>query len=148
MVMSMAVILVRLGGWRFSIPDRSGHLFRHAGRHPRRRASCLASVGAGRHTDQLGEATAEGAQRRAADRETEVPGRHVHTAGERASAVMTAPPSELIRYPGIGTGAPPPLRPPRRTAPTPRRESTRPARSAAARAAPARAAARPIRDNP
>jgi len=20
---------VRLGGWRFSIPDRSGHLFRH-----------------------------------------------------------------------------------------------------------------------
>ena len=108
-------------GGRFSIPDRSGHLFRHAGRHPRRRARRLLPVDAGRHPDQLGEAGAEGAERRAADLEAdvgdaevaatqqrhraldaprhqvgvrrlavgepelaaEVPGRHVHAAGER-----------------------------------------------------------------
>jgi hypothetical protein len=34
-----------------------------------RRARRMAPVGAGRHTDQFGEATAEGAQRRAADLE-------------------------------------------------------------------------------
>jgi hypothetical protein len=42
-------------GCRFSIPDRSGHLFRHARRHPRRRPRRLAPAGAGRHPDQLGE---------------------------------------------------------------------------------------------
>ena len=53
-------------------PDRSGHLFRHARRHPRRRASCLAPVGTGRHPGQFGEASAGGVQRRAADRETDL----------------------------------------------------------------------------
>src|SRR5215212_1958950 len=120
-MVSMAIILRAAWARPFSIPDRSGHLFRHAGRHPRRRAHRLAPIDAGRHTDQLGEASAEGAQRRAADLEadfgdaevamaqqrhralyaprhqvgvgrlavgapelaTEVPGRHVHAAGER-----------------------------------------------------------------
>src|SRR4051794_679499 len=48
MVMSMAVTLAAARGPRFSIPDRSGHLFRHARRHPRRRARRVAPVGAGR----------------------------------------------------------------------------------------------------
>ena len=60
------------GAARFSIPDRSGHLLGHARRHPRRRARGLAPVGAGRHADQLGEARAERAQRRAADREADL----------------------------------------------------------------------------
>src|SRR5437867_11449639 len=37
MVMSMTVILGAARDRRFSIPDRSAHLFRHARRHPRRR---------------------------------------------------------------------------------------------------------------
>src|SRR5215467_9187646 len=56
----------------FSIPDRSGHLLRHTRRHPCRGGRHLAPVGAGRHPDQLGETGAEGAQRRAADRETDL----------------------------------------------------------------------------
>ena len=38
---------------------------------PRRRPRRLAPVDAGRHVDQVGEASAEGAQRRAADHETD-----------------------------------------------------------------------------
>src|SRR2546425_6792064 len=72
MVMSTAVMLAAARDLRFSIPDGSGHLFRHARRHPRRRARRGAPVGAGRHTDQFGKASAEGAQRRAADCETDV----------------------------------------------------------------------------
>src|SRR6266540_5142190 len=72
MVMSMAVTLGATRCRCFSIPDRSGHLFRDARRHPRRRARRLAPVGAWRHTDQFGEASAEGAQRRAADLETDL----------------------------------------------------------------------------
>ena len=68
---------------RFSIPDRSGHLFRDARRHPRHRARRIAPIGAGRHTDQLGEASAEGAQRRAADRETDLGDAEVATAQQR-----------------------------------------------------------------
>ena len=68
---------------RFSIPDRSGHLFGHARRHPRRRARRVAPVGAGRHADQFGEAGAEGAQRRAADRETDLGDAEVAAAQQR-----------------------------------------------------------------
>ena len=78
---------MRLGGRRFSIPDRSGHLFRHAGRHPRRRARRLAPIDAGRHTDQLGEASAEGAQRRAADREADLGDAEVATTQQRHRAL-------------------------------------------------------------
>jgi hypothetical protein len=63
---------MRLGHTGFSIPDRSGDLFRHARWYPRHRARLVAPVGAGRHAHQFGEARAEGAQRRAADRETDL----------------------------------------------------------------------------
>src|SRR6185437_7686127 len=46
----------------FSIPDRSGHLLRHARWHPCCGGRRLAPVGAGRHPDQLGETSAEGAK--------------------------------------------------------------------------------------
>jgi hypothetical protein len=72
---------------RFSVPDRSGHLLRDARRHPRRRARGIAPVDAGRHTDQFGEATAEGAQRRAADRETDLGDAEVATTEQRHRAL-------------------------------------------------------------
>ena len=42
---------MRLGAWRFSIPDRSGDLFRHARRDPGRRLARFAPIHARRHTD-------------------------------------------------------------------------------------------------
>src|SRR5438309_6854221 len=72
MVMSIAVTLAATRYRRFSIPDRSGHLLRHARRHTHRRTRRLVPVGAGRHADQLGEARAECSERRAADRETDL----------------------------------------------------------------------------
>src|SRR5918993_3955233 len=86
-MVSMAVILRALLGRTFSIPDRSGHLFRHAGRHPRRRAHRLAPIDARRHTDQLGEASAEGAQRRAPDLEADLGDAEVATAQQRHRAL-------------------------------------------------------------
>ena len=47
----------------------------------------LAPVGAGRHADQLGEAGAEGAQRRTADRETDLGDAQVATAQQRHRAL-------------------------------------------------------------
>src|SRR5215211_8260942 len=84
MVMSMAGTIDAARYPRFSIPDRFGHLFGHARRHPRRRARRLVPVGAGRHTDQLGEASAKGAQGRAADLET-----HLGDAESPYSYLMT-----------------------------------------------------------
>src|SRR5271169_143564 len=102
MVMSMAVTLAGLGDRRFSIPDRSGHLFCHARRDPRRRARRVAPVGAGRHTDQLSEATAEGAQRRAADRETDLGDAEVATTEQRHRA-LDAPRHEVaVRRLAVG----------------------------------------------
>jgi len=63
---------------------RLGHLFRHARRHARRRARRVAPVDAGRHTDQHGEATAEGAQRRPTDRETDLDDAEVATTPKAA----------------------------------------------------------------
>ncbi len=74
----MDVTQLRLGAPRFSIPDRSGHLLRNA-RRQLRFAARLVPVGAGRHPDQFGEAGAEGAQRRAADRETDLGDANVAT---------------------------------------------------------------------
>src|SRR5664279_2117337 len=85
--MSMTLTLTAAGDRRFSIPDRSGHLFRHARRHPRRRERRVAPIGPGRHTDQFGEATAEGAQRRAADRETDLGDTEVATTQQRHRAL-------------------------------------------------------------
>jgi hypothetical protein len=44
-------------------------------------------IGVGRHTDQLGEASAEGAQRRAADRETDLGDAEVTTTRQRHRAL-------------------------------------------------------------
>src|SRR5215212_11286038 len=102
MVMSMAVILRAARGRRFSIPDRSTHLFRHAGRHPRRRARRLAPIDAGRHTDQLAEASAEGAKRRAADFETDLGDTEVATTQQRHRA-LNAPRHQIaIRRLAVG----------------------------------------------
>src|SRR5215211_497923 len=87
MVMSMAAMLGAARYWRFSIPDRSCHLFRHARRDARHRARRLAPVGAGRHTNQFGEASAEGAQRRAADLETDLGDTEVATTKQRHRAL-------------------------------------------------------------
>src|SRR5919106_3932958 len=92
--MSMTVTLAATRYRRFSIPDRSGDLFRHARRHPGRRAHRLAPVGAGRHTDQLGEASAEGPERRAADLEADLGDAEVATAQQRHRA-LDAPRHEV-----------------------------------------------------
>jgi hypothetical protein len=47
----------------------------------------VAPVGAGRHPDKLGEASAEGAQRRAADRETDLGNAEVATTQQRHRAL-------------------------------------------------------------
>src|SRR3954447_9196587 len=90
MVMSMAITLTAARGPRFSIPDRSGDLLRQARRHPRRRAGRVAPVGAGRHADQVAEATAEGAQRRAADREADLGDAEVTTT-QQSHRALDAP---------------------------------------------------------
>src|SRR5215217_4832983 len=90
----MAVILRAARGRRFSIPDRSCNLFRHAGGHPRRRARPLAPIDAGRHTDQLAEASAEGANRRAADRKTDLRDAEIATTQQRHRA-LDAPRHEV-----------------------------------------------------
>src|SRR5215210_2933014 len=87
MVMSMAVILLAAPCPPFSIPDRSAHLFGHAGWHPLSRARRLLPIDAGRHADQLGEASAEGAQRRAADREADLGDAEVATTQQRHRAL-------------------------------------------------------------
>src|SRR5215217_3889764 len=100
--MSMAVILRAARGRNFSIPDRSAHLFRHAGRHPRRRARSLAPIDAGRHTDQLAEASAEGAKRRAADLETDLGDAELATTQQRHRA-LDAPRHEVaVRRLAVG----------------------------------------------
>src|SRR5918994_1034920 len=100
--MSMDTTLVAARDRRFSIPDRSGHLFGHARRHPRRRARSEAPVGAGRHTDQFGEATAEGAKRRAADLETDLSDAEVATTQQRHRA-LDAPRHEVaVRRLAVG----------------------------------------------
>src|SRR5450755_567642 len=104
MVMSIALTLVAARDRRFSIPDRSGHLFRHARRHPRRRASWLAPVGAGRHADQFGEASAEGAQRRAANRETDLGDAEVATTQQRHRALD--PPRHQVAVRRLAVGEP------------------------------------------
>src|SRR5215217_1883447 len=102
MVMSMAGTLDAARYPRFSIPDRFGHLFGHARRHPRRRARRLVPVGAGRHTDQLGEASAKGAQGRAADLETHLGDAEVATTQERHRA-LDAPRHEIaVRRLAVG----------------------------------------------
>src|ERR1700744_6297811 len=70
--MFMAVTLAPLGARRFSIPDRSCHLLCHARGDPGSRARRLASIATGRHAEELAEAAAEAAERRAADGEADL----------------------------------------------------------------------------
>src|SRR3954452_7060134 len=70
-VVSMTVTLAAARERRFSGTDRSGHLFDDARRYPVHRPCRLAPIDAGRHADQFGEPSAERAQRRAADLETD-----------------------------------------------------------------------------
>ena len=104
MVMSMAVMLGVARQWRFSIPDRSGHLLRHARRHPRRRTCRSAPIDAGRHTDKLGEAGAEGAQRRATDRETDLRDIEIATTQQRHRPLD--PPRHQIGVRRLAVGGP------------------------------------------
>ena len=62
----------------------------------------LAPVGAGRHTDQLGEAAAEGAQRRTADREADLGDAEVATAQQRHRALDAARHQVAVRRLAVG----------------------------------------------
>jgi hypothetical protein len=62
----------------------------------------VAPVGAGRHTDQLGEATAEGAQRRAADRETDLDDAEVATTQQRHRALDAPRHQVAVRRLAVG----------------------------------------------
>src|SRR5947209_7031137 len=77
--MSMAVTLTAGTRLRFSIPDWSRDALGHARRHPEALPAGLAPVGARGDPDELGEARAEGAERRAADFEADL--RHAQLAG-------------------------------------------------------------------
>ena len=73
MVMSMAITLSATRRRCFSIPDRSRDLFRHTRRtSPPSPRAAWRRYTLGGIADQLGEASAEGAQRRAADREADL----------------------------------------------------------------------------
>ncbi|ONI75177.1 thiol reductant ABC exporter subunit CydC [Actinosynnema sp. ALI-1.44] len=65
-----------------AVADRPGDLFGHAGRHPSGRER-LTPVDTGRDADEFGEAGAERAQRRAADRETDLGDAQVAAAQQR-----------------------------------------------------------------
>ena len=76
--------------------------FDHARRHPRRRARRLAPVDAGRHADQLGEAGAERAQRRAADREADLGDAEVAAAQQRHRALDAPRHQVAVRRLAVG----------------------------------------------
>src|SRR5690606_5152379 len=86
---------------RFSIPDRPRHLFRHARRDARGGAGRLAPVDAGRHADELGEARAEGAQRRAADLEADLRDAELADAQQRHRAFDAARPPVAVQRPRV-----------------------------------------------
>src|SRR4051794_270527 len=94
MVRSMALTLRARGHGRFSIPDRSRHLLDDARRDPGRGTRRLAAVDARRHADELGEARAEGPERRAADREADFGHAQVAAAQQRHRA-LDAPRHEV-----------------------------------------------------
>lgn len=68
---------------RFSIPDRSRHLFRNAGRHSRRSLGRLPAICAGRYPDEFREARTERTQRRAPDFEAHFGHREFPTTQQR-----------------------------------------------------------------
>src|SRR5437762_6098153 len=102
MVRLMTATLAAALRRRFSIPDRSRHLLRHARRHARRGAVRLAAVDAGRHADELGEAGAEGAQRRATDLEADLGDAEVATAQQRHRALDAPRHQVAVRRLAVG----------------------------------------------
>src|ERR687896_2016270 len=102
MVMSMAAMLGPGGGRRFSIPDRFGHPLGHARRYPRHVPHGVAPVLAGRYTNQLGEASAEGAERRAADLEADLGDAEVVTAQQRHRALDAPRHQVAVRRLAVG----------------------------------------------
>src|SRR5262249_39008027 len=90
------------GGSR--IRDRPGDLFRRAGGHRRRRARRVAPVGTWRHTDQFGETSGEGTQRRATDRETDLGDAEVAAAQQRHRALN--PPRHQVAVRRFAVGEP------------------------------------------
>src|SRR5438309_3507514 len=104
MVTSMTVRLGGVGDRRFSIPDRSGHLFFHAWRYSGGPAYRLFPITAGRHADKLGEPSAEGPERGAADRVTDLGDAEIAAAQERHRALDA--PRHQIRVRRLPVGAP------------------------------------------
>ena len=106
MVMSMPGTLRAARRRRFSIPDRSRDLLRDARRHARHRARGLAPICARRHPDELGEASAEGAERRAANLETDLGDRQVALTKQRHRPLD--PPRHQVAVRRLAVGAPEP----------------------------------------
>src|ERR1700710_1632703 len=102
MVMSMTLTLDAARGPRFSIPDRSADLLLNTRRQARGPAGRLAPVGTGRYTDQLGEACAEGAQRRAADREADLGDAEVAATQQRHRALDASRHQVAVRRLAVG----------------------------------------------
>src|SRR3954451_175489 len=86
----------------FSIPDRSGDLLCLARGHLRRVFARIAAVGAGRNTDQLGETSAEGAQRRAANLEADLGDAEVTTTKQRHRAFDATRHQVAVRRLAVG----------------------------------------------
>ena len=89
------------GASRF-LTGRVTCLATHDGMPGRRRAGGLAPVGARRHPDQLGEAGAEGAQRRAADREADLGDAQVAAAQQRHRPLDAARHQVAVRRLAVG----------------------------------------------
>jgi hypothetical protein len=102
MVISMTITLAAVSDLRFSIPDRPGHLLCDAWRHPRGLVSALGSVGAGRHADQFGEASAEGAQRGTPHRKTDIGDAEVAAAQQRHRALDSPRHQVAVRRFAVG----------------------------------------------
>src|SRR3954451_18483401 len=102
MVMCMAATLSGACAPCFSIPDRSGDLLRLACRHPRRLTDRVAPIRAGGYADQLGETRAEGAQRRAADLETDFGDAEVAAAQQRHRALDASRHQVAVRRLTVG----------------------------------------------
>src|ERR671921_1570937 len=102
MQMAIAVGLVAALWAGRSFFGRPGHLLRHARWNPLRLERRVSPVGAWRHADKFGEATAEGAERRAADLETYLGDAQVATTQQRHRA-LDAPRHEVaVRRLAIG----------------------------------------------
>src|SRR4051794_29910577 len=104
MKMFMAATLGAARRRCFSIPDRSGDLLCLARGHLRRILARIAAIGAGRHTDQLGETSAESAQRRTANLEADLGDAEVTTTQQGHRALDA--PRHQVAVRRLAVGAP------------------------------------------